>query len=61
MFTLLRNINETRRATRLARLIALAKQADEVLMGCNLEPDTRHLLQAQRDKLEGQIRELQTA
>jgi hypothetical protein len=61
MFTLLRNFQAARRVARLARLIELATQTDEVLMGCKLEPDTRLLLQQKRDQLEGQIRQLQTA
>ena len=61
MFGLLRNFQATRRLAKVARLIELAKQADEVLMGCHLAPDTRRLLQAQRDRLEDQIRELRTA
>lgn len=62
MFTLLRGFQAARRLAKLARLIELSRQADEVLMGCKkLTPDTRQKIQTQRDKLEDQIRELQTA
>lgn len=59
MFNLIRTFIAVRRMSKLARLIELAKQADELLLGCKLNPDTRQLLQQRRDELEEQIRELQ--
>jgi len=61
MFTLLRGFQAARRLAKLARLIELAKQTDEVLIGCKLAPDTRQKIQTRRDKLEREIRSLQTA
>ena len=61
MFTLIRNFITVRKMAKLSRLIELAKQADEVLMGCKLSPDTRQLLQRKRDELEDHIRALQAA
>jgi len=61
MFDLIRSFIAVRRMAKLSRLVELAKQADEVLLGCNLKPDTRQLLQQRRDELEEQIRELQAA
>ena len=61
MFNLIRNCIAVRKMARLSRLIELARQADEVLIACELNPDTRQLLQQKRDELEDQIRELQAA
>jgi len=61
MFTLLQNFRAVRRLSKLSRLIELAKQADEVLIGCILNPETRQVLQQKRDELENQIRALQVA
>jgi hypothetical protein len=57
MFTLLRSYFASRRLARKARLVQLAKQADEVLIGGKLSPDTRRLLQLKRDDLESRIRD----
>ena len=61
MFSLIRDIQNIFRMTKLSRLIELAKQADEVLIGSNLNPETRQVLQQKRDDLETQIRALQAA
>jgi len=61
MFSLIRDIQNIFRMTKLSRLVDLAKQTDEVLIGSNLNPETRQVLQKKRDELETQIRALQAA
>ena len=45
MFRLIRNIQNIFKMTKLSRLVELAKQADEVLLGSNLNSQTRQALQ----------------
>jgi phosphoglycerate dehydrogenase-like enzyme len=59
MFAMLRDFRAACRVAKLTRLIEVARRADEVLLGCKLQPNTRAMLQARRDQLEQQIRELQ--
>jgi hypothetical protein len=61
VFNLIRNFITVRQQAKLSRLIELAKQADEVLIGYTLNSDTRQLLQQRREELEEQIREMQAA
>jgi len=61
MFSLIRDIENIFRMARLSRPIDLAKQADELLIGSNLNPETQQVLQRKREELETQIRALQAA
>lgn len=58
MFLLLQKLLLLARWPRIEQLHERAKQMDEVLIGCNLAPDTRQRLQVQRDEVENQLREL---
>jgi hypothetical protein len=60
MLLFFRKLRLAMRLPRLARLIELAKQMDEVLIGGKLSQDTRQLLQQKRDALEDEIRDLRT-
>ncbi|OAI54615.1 hypothetical protein AYO44_14625 [Planctomycetaceae bacterium SCGC AG-212-F19] len=59
MFALLWQFFAQRRMAKRSRLVKLAKQADELLIGCStLTPQTRQMLQQQREELETEIRAL---
>lgn len=57
----LRRLKMIFRLRRLAKLIDLAKRTDELLIGSQLDAETRQQLQRQRDRLEETIHQLMTA